>query len=164
MWGACYAVGSSNMDTNNWYLETGVYNGIGISVYINGILQATGSCSNSGINYGSIPTGMIGWKADNSTNDNFNGLITDVQVYNSVLASQQIYQLYLNGIDGLPVTTNSLIGWWPLNGNSADYSGNGNNGVVFAPANNMQFRYISSYSGGSCLWRFFLWWKPYKHH
>jgi hypothetical protein len=74
-------------------------------------------------------------------------MISDVQIYNSVLAPQQIYQLYLNGLEGLPIQTNSLVAWWPLDGNPDDYSGNGYNGLFVAPANTVPFRYITGYSG-----------------
>ncbi|MEM3781909.1 MAG: hypothetical protein QXT43_03045, partial [Candidatus Micrarchaeaceae archaeon] len=33
------------------------------------------------------------------------------------------------GIGGAPINLQNLVGWWPLNGNANDYSGNGNNGV-----------------------------------
>ena len=121
--GQCAASGPSDINTNTWYLETGVYSGTSISVYLNGILQGTSACSNTGINYGSIPTGMIGWSAGNSSASKFNGQIADVQVYNSALSQQQVYQLYLNGMGGGAVSANSLAGWWPLNGNAGDYSG-----------------------------------------
>jgi hypothetical protein len=55
----------------------------------------------------------------------FPGSMADVQVYNSVLTSNQVGQLYLNNtVPGV-----SPIGYWPLNGNPNDYSRNGNNGV-----------------------------------
>ncbi|MCL5262302.1 MAG: LamG domain-containing protein, partial [Candidatus Marsarchaeota archaeon] len=62
----------------------------------------------------------------------FNGSIADVQVYNSTLSAAQVSQLYREGINSGPIGNAKLVGWWPLDGNANDYSGNGNNG---APAN-----------------------------
>ena len=48
-------------------------------------------------------------------------------------------------INGLGIVDlHNLLGWWPLNGNANDYSGNGNNG---APANVVYTSsWISSYN------------------
>jgi hypothetical protein len=58
-----------------------------------------------------------------------NGLISNVQVYNASMDANQIKSLYQEGIGGAPITLQNLIGWWPLNGDARDYSGNNNNGV-----------------------------------
>ena len=54
-----------------------------------------------------------------------------MQLYNASLSSNQINLLYDEGIGGVPVQTQGLIGWWPLNGNANDYSWNGNNGHLY---------------------------------
>jgi len=59
----------------------------------------------------------------------FNGTIANVQIYNTSLSANEIQALYLEGIGGAPINLQHLVGWWPLNGNANDYSGNGNNGV-----------------------------------
>ena len=61
----------------------------------------------------------------------FNGSIADVQIYNTTLSKSSIQALYQEGIGGAPINLNSLVGWWPLNGNANDYSGNQNNGVPY---------------------------------
>ena len=73
---------------------------------------------------------------------NFNGLISNVQIYNISLSSSQVESLYQEGIGGAPIDPLYLQGWWPLNGNTNDYSGNGNNGV---PTNVL---YTSSWTSG----------------
>ncbi len=55
------------------------------------------------------------------------GYISDVQIYNASLSPNEILALYQEGIGGVPVLPQSLVGWWPLNGNGNDYSGNMNN-------------------------------------
>ncbi len=59
----------------------------------------------------------------------FQGYIADVQIYNASLPTTDIQALYQEGIGGAPIDTNYLAGWWPLNGNANDYSGNNNNGT-----------------------------------
>jgi hypothetical protein len=61
---------------------------------------------------------------------NFNGSIADVQVYNTSLSANTIKQMYIEGIGGVPINLQNLVGWWPLNSDVNDYSGNGNNGAA----------------------------------
>ncbi len=51
----------------------------------------------------------------------------NVQLYNTSLSSNNIQALYYEGIGGAPIKLQNLVGWWPLNGNAQDYSGNNNN-------------------------------------
>jgi hypothetical protein len=69
----------------------------------------------------------------------FNGSITNVQIYNSALPPNDIEALYNEGLAGAPIDLMNLAGWWQLNGETNDYSGNNNNGQV----------YNAFYSGGS---------------
>ena len=84
------------------------------------ITGASGYISNSIMPFG------IGW--DGCCNG-VNGELADIQVYNASLSANEIQALYLEGIGGVPISLQSLTGWWPLNGNANDYSGNNNNGV-----------------------------------
>ena len=68
--------------------------------------------------------------ARNPTTNLFQGSISNVQIYNIALSSSQVSALYAEGITGSPLAGAGNIGWWPLNGNANDYSGNGNNGNV----------------------------------
>ncbi|MDE1762608.1 MAG: hypothetical protein KGH78_05500, partial [Candidatus Micrarchaeota archaeon] len=63
----------------------------------------------------------------------YSGQLGNMQVYNSQLTANQVLQLYNQGISSLPLPNNALVGYWPLNGNANDYSGNGNNGVILPP-------------------------------
>ena len=60
----------------------------------------------------------------------YNGKLANVQIYNTSLSANEIQALYLEGIGGAPIDLQHLVGWWPLNGNANDYSGNGNNGQI----------------------------------
>ena len=116
--GACPTVG-----VWNHYVAT--YNGaIGV-LYINGAPVASASAGGNLVN-GAVTIGQYF-----SGTYNFNGLISNVQVYGTALTANQVQQLYLNGIYGLPLNNAGLAGWWPLNGNANDYSGNGYNGTAY---------------------------------
>ncbi len=56
------------------------------------------------------------------------GDIANIQIYNTSLSANQIKALYNEGIGGVPIKLQNLVGWWPLNGNANDYSGNNYNG------------------------------------
>ncbi len=58
--------------------------------------------------------------------------LANFQLYNASLDSNAIKALYLEGIGGAPIDPQNLVGWWPLNGNANDYSGNGYDGVSTA--------------------------------
>ena len=72
----------------------------------------------------------------------FNGQIANVQIYNISLDQSQITALYLKGIGAAPVDPVHTVGWWPLNGDTNDYSGNNNNGAPTAVS------YTGSWTGG----------------
>lgn len=59
----------------------------------------------------------------------FNGYVTNVQLYNTPLSETYLDQMYTAGIGGDPIALQNLVGWWPLNGDTADYSGYGNSGT-----------------------------------
>ncbi len=56
----------------------------------------------------------------------WNGLISNLQMYNTSLSRNSIVALYNKGLGGDPINLENLVGWWPLNGNAQDYSGNQN--------------------------------------
>ena len=103
-----------------------VYNGApsnAIQLYVDGV--ATSSPASQSLN---IQTGLNYIGKDASSNY-FNGIITNVQIYNTSLSASEIMTLYQEGLGGAPIPLPGMIGWWPLNGNTNDYSGSGNNGV-----------------------------------
>ena len=72
----------------------------------------------------------------------FNGTLANIQIYNTSLSANEIQALYQEGIGGVPIDLQNLVGWWPLNGNANDYSVNKNNGQI----NNVVF--ISNWENG----------------
>lgn len=115
--------------TNNWYYVVAVYDGTNIYFYKNGLLL--NSMPAGGQLYSSSNKDTIGVYYNSGTFV-FNGLIANVHIYNTSLDASQISALYLEGIGGAPIDPYHIVGWWPLNGDTNDYSGNNNNG---APTN-----------------------------
>ena len=75
----------------------------------------------AGENY-SNPTGKPGYSPVT---------MADLQIYNVILSSTQIKSLYNHGITAPPVQNAGLVAWWPLGGDTNDYSGNGNTGFPY---------------------------------
>lgn len=127
-YGGIYGVSSTSSLSNKWVQVTGVFNNGALTndiLYINGVQQSISSCQTVG-------TGAPGSNfqiSGSAYNNEFTGLIANVQVYNTTLSANEITALYDEGIGGGPLLFNNLVGWWPLNGNANDYSGNLNNGA-----------------------------------
>jgi len=126
--GTPYYVTSANAIQNKiWTFITGTYDGSYLRMYINGVqdasLAATGNIADV------VRLMTIG---ESGSTAYFNGSISNIQVYNTSLSANQVQALYLEGIGGAPMKLQNLVGWWPLNGNSNDYSSNNNNGVPTA--------------------------------
>ncbi len=70
--------------------------------------------------------------------------LANIQIYNTSLSQDEITALYMEGIGGAPIKPQNIVGWWPLNGDPNDYSGNNNNGQSTA----VQYTntWINSYS------------------
>jgi hypothetical protein len=116
--GSCPAIGQ-------WTQYAGTYNGVTATLYVNGVsvntIPQTGNLISAQAAIGRFIGGSF----------NFNGLIANAQIYNTSLDASSIATLYQEGMGGVPVNPQSLVGWWPLNGDTKDYSGN-NNGAPTA--------------------------------
>jgi hypothetical protein len=117
---------SFTVPLNTWTFVGYAYaGGTNTIVYMNG-LGGSGSVSTtlntqSGLN-------LIGKRLDNAA-PYISGEISNVQIYNTSFSANNTQALYLEGIGGAPIYLQTLVGWWPLNGNTNDYSGDGNNGA-----------------------------------
>jgi len=131
-WGICY--GSSGFQTytpttsaisapiNSWHFVAVTNDGTTITLYVNNQKTTLGGNLQNANN-----VFYIGYVSGG--NPYFKGSIANVQFYNSSLSANEIQAMYLGGIGGAPFVLQNLMGWWPLNGNANDYSGNNNNGV-----------------------------------
>ncbi len=114
--------------TNTWYQQTLVINNTGLQVneYDDGAVYSPCTATLAGAySYYSNGPFYISYPY-------VNGTIANVQIYNTSLSTNEIQYLYTEGIGGAPLRLQNLVGWWPLNGNANDYSGNNNNGVPSA--------------------------------
>ncbi len=119
------------MSINRWTFVTGTWSKSGgnivLQMYVNGASSGTPATYTGGMSGSSTVFMDKGQYADT-----FNGMLANVQIYNTSLSANEINALYLEGIGGAPVDPNHIVGWWPLNGNAQDYSGNNNNGQATA--------------------------------
>ncbi len=104
-----------------WYYVATTYNGNVLGIYVDGALMATNSISESA---GSSNAEYIGAYSGGSGSYSFNGLISNVQIYNDSLNAAQVLQLYYEGQQSLPLQNGHLVGWWPLEGNANDSASN----------------------------------------
>ncbi len=132
---------------NTWYFATFEYNLAANSktIFLDGVQDNTGA-STSPFNLVNSSSGSyavatcIG--SETSCTTTFNGSIANVQLYNTSLSAPEVLALYQEGIGGAPIRPQNIVGWWPLNGNAQDYSGNGYNG------NAVSVTYSSSWQSG----------------
>jgi hypothetical protein len=110
-----------------WYFACATADGSIVKIYVNGVLE------NSKTQVAPITaTGnplILGARDD--MKQWLNGTLTNVQLYNTALTPQEIQYLYQQGLGGGPVRLQNLVGWWPLNGDAKDYSGNNNHGTIY---------------------------------
>ncbi len=114
-----------------WYMFGASWNNAtkNQTIWVNGALNCTRTSS------GSLVTGeplylLSATGTWDGTAALGGGYVSNVQLYNTPLAYNSIRALYLEGIGGAPENLQNLVGWWPLNGNAQDYSGNIKNGQI----------------------------------
>ena len=126
--GACRVQSASSLDTN-WHFIAGTYNGVTMVTYIDAITTNTQVCSST-FPSSIIGNTKIGARGDLGSAGSDRGYLANLQMYNTSLSIAEIQGLYAEGIGGAPTRLQNLVGWWPLNGNANDYSGNGNSGAA----------------------------------
>ena len=111
---------------NAWSFVAFTTTSTGASIYVNGKMVASISASEY---IASSKDNQLVIGDQSGGTRYFNGSMSNIQVYNTSLSSSQIQQLYQEGINSVPISNSGLVGWWPLDGNPNDYSGNNNNGT-----------------------------------
>ena len=119
-----HAVGDFNAGSisYNWGYYTITWGGSNANIYLNGVLEGSGS-DGGNIFLNSLTIGEDDTGA-------FNGLMSDIQVYNAPLSQGQITTLYDEGIGGLNVLASNAVSQWQLNGNPTDSIGS-NGGTAY---------------------------------
>ncbi len=134
---------------NQWYFVAVSYDSSDniAQIYVNGsniggatlpswnLSQGTGTLYMTGIDSGAMC----------NTNVGLTGLLANVQDYSTVVGQANIEASYITGIGAPPVQLNSLVGWWPLNGNLNDYSGFNNTAEVTGHGNNFTSFWTAGY-------------------
>ncbi len=126
----------NTLSQNAWHFVVGVKSGGNLYYYQDGILTASGAAPggvtniNNPIELGARPGSIV--NPSGCGRSFMNGQIANVQIYNTSLSASDVQYLYQKGIGGVPILLQNLVGWWPLNGDANDYSGNNNNGVFAA--------------------------------
>ena len=106
-------------------------NGVGEYLYVDGKQVANSLNSSFSVLTEPINKQLADIGADaNGEEYSFSGMLSNVQIYNTSLSANDIYALYQEGIGGAPINLQNLVGWWPLNGNADDYSGNNYDGTA----------------------------------
>ncbi len=124
--------GWQSYDTSNcpssstWYFLTAYVNQSAgtVGLYVNGVSSVSHTIAGT-----TNPSVYFNVSYDPYERQGMHGQFADVQIYNTSLSANEIQALYQEGIGGAPIKLQNLVGWWPLNGNANDYSGNNNNGV-----------------------------------
>ena len=123
------ASSSGGIPVGRWNYFVVTINSTATKIYVNGTLIATGSGGSNTISISAIRFGEAGLSGLGGS-DQWYGYLANIQIYNTSISANDINTLYNEGIGGAPIDLQNLVGWWPLNGNANDYSGNQNNGVA----------------------------------
>jgi hypothetical protein len=113
--------------SNTWYFGVITYDGSTMKLYLNGAFANSHASTNSLTLDSPMSLGAVSGLANYGSY-----LISNFQIYNTSLDASSVATLYQEGIGGAPVSPQYLVGWWPLNGDTNDYSGNNNNGAPTA--------------------------------
>ncbi len=140
--------GNTNLVSNliapidSWSFVGYTLNSTYVTIYVNGQSQKIASATTPTT---SADTYWVVGTQGGYTTRYFNGSMSNVQVYNRTLTNVQMQSLYHEGISGIPLSSSNLIGWWPLNGNANDYSGNGSNVIP----KSITYSLLQNYTGDS---------------
>ncbi|MCL4372226.1 LamG domain-containing protein, partial [Candidatus Marsarchaeota archaeon] len=96
------------------------------SLYIDGMKQFSAAFTGTLEGSNSIDVGLFSPKSAY-----FSGLMGNLQFYGTQLSQGELTALYREGLHGGPLNVSELYGFYPLDGNANDYSGNGNNGASY---------------------------------
>lgn len=115
---------SATYNDNRWHHAVVVGNTTtGLQyLYVDGVFIMSANRGNTATLYNNIGVAYTGgaWTGGSAGWHYFNGSIDDVAIFNRALTAEEVRRLY---------SATTIAGYWKLNGNSTDYSGNGNHGT-----------------------------------
>jgi len=120
-----------SITTGTWTQIVLTYDGSNFRLYMNGVDTGVTTAVAAPLD-SFIASNLLIGKRNQVAYSPFSGIISNIQIYNASLSANQVQALFLEGMGGAPMKLQNLVGWWPLNGNANDYSGNNNNGVPTA--------------------------------
>jgi hypothetical protein len=117
---------SHTFTTSTWYHLVLVKSGTTATFYVDGTAKTSGSATSTLFN--NTLDIRIGNRQEVSKP--LDGILDEVGVWNRALTSDEITELY-NSTNGIQLPSQALTtkAYYPLNGNSRDFSGNGNTGT-----------------------------------
>ncbi|MCK5882449.1 MAG: LamG domain-containing protein, partial [Bacteriovoracaceae bacterium] len=124
----------SDADKEGWMNVVTTYDGnVTIKCYVNGILKSTLTL---GAPLNTATTDIYIGTASFENSLSFNSLIDDVAIWDAELPSSEVYSLYSNQNLNFSELSSSwtpkwdnIVGYWKMDGNWEDSSGNGNHGT-----------------------------------
>lgn len=115
----------------NWHQVTGVYDGVAVHLYVDGVEAGTGTPTTTSPPTNTIsytPPGSLVLGAFNAGGaDSWGGSMTEIKIFDRALAGSDVADTYTNA--NSPFATLGLASWWRANGNALDSWG-ANNGTV----------------------------------
>jgi len=112
------------LSENTWYMVTATWSGTGAN---NAKVCVDAKCQSYTIPGGDIPTAGDGdplyMGLANGDEYAFNGMMANVQIYNTSLSQLQINHLYTTGVNAQPLSFSNLAAWFPLQGDANSYAG-----------------------------------------
>ena len=126
----------STIPLSTWTNVAVSLSGNSFTLYINGVSQGSYT---SNVNFAAASANPLLIGRMTGGVYLFNGLMANLQMYNTSLSSSDISALYVEGIGGTPLLLQNLVAWWPLNGDAVDYGGNNYNGAAFWMAYTSQY-------------------------
>ncbi|MGC8479646.1 MAG: LamG-like jellyroll fold domain-containing protein [Candidatus Micrarchaeia archaeon] len=117
-------ISTKEYNNNEWHFLVDTYSNGVETLYVDGNEIGSQSVSENSFSsnyYYQLGAGYAGgWPDLPSGFSYFNGELADTQIYNTALSAQQVEQLYKAGISSAPISSNSIVAWWPLDGNVND--------------------------------------------
>ncbi len=116
----------AQVTTDKWVMIGYTYSSTSgtATIYLNGAGSSYSISPGNEVTYNCIGG------ADPCSSNELVGYLADVQIYNTSLSANEVKSLYQSGIGAVPENLQYISGWWPLNSNPYDYSGNGDNGTA----------------------------------